>query len=444
MTATKTYQIITLGCKVNQYESASFSTTLTEQGYRQVQEKQVPDLVIINTCAVTAKAGAQSRNTIRKTAREYPRATFVITGCYSQLDALQCSKIEELRHKKCFFLGNNQKAQLLRLLSEGKNNKKLPDLAQMQQAFHASPLSVKKFHGRTRAYLKVQDGCNSYCSYCIVPYTRGPSRSVSIEDVLTQAHTLAQNGHREIVITGIHVGNYGLDLNNRLNLTSLIEKLCDETPHVNYRLSSIEPTEITDELLDLLLLKKNFLNHLHIPLQSGNSDILEKMGRKYTASMFREIIEKCHAKIPNLCIGIDVMAGFPGEDQLAFEKTRDFLTDLHYTYLHVFPYSIRPGTRAATFKNQVQKSVKEERVAILRQLSEHKKREFYKKNLGSVRPVLIEGKRDKNFRLKGFTDNYIPVLIDGNDSLIHTVQEVRLLELNKTQVFGEIENNNAR
>ncbi len=418
MVKTKTYQIITLGCKVNQYESASFSTTLEQQGYHQAQPQQFPDLIVINTCAVTAKAGAQSRNTIRKTVRKFPDATFVITGCYSQLDALQCSKIEELQDKRFFFLGNDQKEQLKTLLTKNNPDQKLPDLTSMQQAIHAPHLLVEKFHGRTRAYLKIQDGCNSYCSYCIVPYTRGPSRSVPVEDVLAQAKLFARHGHKEIVITGIHVGHYGLDLNKKTSLTSLIEKLCDQTPDVNFRLSSIEPMEISNELLDLLFLKKNFLNHLHIPLQSGNSDILAMMGRKYTTGMFKEIIEKCHTAIPDLCIGIDVLAGFPGEDDAAFEKTRDFLTDLQYTYLHVFPYSIRPGTRAATFANQVQKQKKEQRVAILRQLSEQKKRQFYKKNLGSVRPVLIEGKRDKKFKLKGFTDNYIPVLIEGSDSLI--------------------------
>ncbi|PID76892.1 MAG: tRNA (N(6)-L-threonylcarbamoyladenosine(37)-C(2))-methylthiotransferase MtaB [Deltaproteobacteria bacterium] len=429
--------IITLGCKVNQYESAGFAAELERRGCTYAGEGEAADLIIINTCAVTGKGGVQSRNAVRRAARANPQAAIVITGCYAQLDAQQCSKIKELQGRRVIWAGNNQKGRLVSMIFNG-GKPELPSLAQMRKKVEEKPLVVQKFHGRTRAYLKIQDGCNAYCTYCIVPYTRGPSRSVPMAAVLEQAELLAANGHREMVITGIHVGNYGQDLGGGVNLVSLLEKLCEQSPAVRFRLSSIEPTEIGSELLELMLAKENFVNHLHIPLQSGSTEILEKMGRKYAAKDFEEIITRCHKKIPHLCIGLDVMVGFPGEDEGLFRQTEQLLTRLPYTYLHVFPYSVRPGTKAASFAGQVAKKIKSKRLAALTALSERKKLAFYEQNLGSSRPVLVEKTRDSRGRLKGFTDNYIPVLMTGSDALVNTVKNVRLSRLAGGEVFGEI------
>lgn len=434
----KKFHTITLGCKVNQFETAAFVSELEELGHQSVGTSADADIIIINTCAVTAKGGSQSRNTIRKCARENTSASIVITGCYSQLDSELLNDIEELQDRKVLFIGNDEKEFLVsRSLAEPYTNR-LPVIEDMRKATTFSNLQVNSFANRTRAYLKVQDGCNSFCSYCIVPYTRGRSRSLPIQEVLAQAKRFVDNGHREIVLTGIHVGNYGKDLHESETITSLIDILCSGFPATRIRLSSIEPMEIDEPLLNLFAKHNNFQSHLHIPLQGGDDYILEKMGRKYATGEFSSIIDACHSVKPDMCIGIDVLAGFPGEDDASFNRTRSFLQELDYTYLHVFPYSIRPGTPAAKFTNQVSKHVKDERVAILRALSETKKKDFCLKYIDTMRPVLVEGTRDKKGRLKGFTDNYIPVLIAGEDHLIHTIQQVRLLQWENNSIVGEI------
>lgn len=434
----KKIHTVTLGCKVNQFETAAFLSEFEELGHQQVKKSSKADLIIINTCAVTAKAGSQSRNAIRKSCRENPDASIVITGCYSQLDSDLISGIEELKNRNVLFIGNDEKEYLVsRTLSEA-GHKKLPQLKEMREIKTFGNLQVNSFANRTRSYLKVQDGCNSFCSYCIVPYTRGTSRSLAFNEVLAQAHRLVENGHKEIVLTGIHVGNYGNDLQENQNISTLIDSLCKELPEIRIRLSSIEPMEIDDTLLSLFQKHENFQSHLHIPLQGGDDYILKHMGRKYTTAEFRTIIDKCYDVMPEMCIGIDIMAGFPGEDEESFERTIAFMNDLDFAYLHVFPYSIRPGTPAAKFNNQLPKDIKDKRVAILRQLSDTRKKTFCTRYLDTIRPVLIEGKRDKKGRLKGFTDNYIPVLIDGEDQLIHTVQNVRLLKWEDNSIVGEI------
>ncbi len=434
----KKFHTITLGCKVNQFESAAFVSELEELGHQQVSASTDADIIIINTCAVTAKGGSQSRNAVRKCARENSDASIVITGCYSQLDSELLNDIDELQGRKVLFVGNDEKEFLVsRALSDSYQNK-LPQLEDMRKIRTFGNLQVNAFANRTRAYLKVQDGCNSFCSYCIVPYTRGRSRSLPMEEVISQAERFIKNGHKEIVLTGIHVGNYGTDLQESETIVSLIEKLCSLFPDTRIRLSSIEPMEIDNKLLSLFSRHDNFQSHLHIPLQGGDDDILDRMGRKYTTAEFRSIINACHEIKPDMCIGIDVLAGFPGEDEASFERTRNFLQELDYTYLHVFPYSIRPGTPAARFKNQVPKHIKDERVEVLREISEAKKKDFCLKHIDEIRPVLIEGSRDKKGRLKGFTDNYIPVLIAGENQLIHTVQQVRLVKWESNSIVGEI------
>lgn len=436
--------IVTLGCKVNQYESASFHTSFEENGFTVSKSNTDVDVVIINTCAVTAKAGSQSRNAIRRAARENQTAKLIITGCYSQLEAEQCLAMEELNGRDVLFIGNDNKDKVLPASLSQISPAPLEFIGNIRETKTIAPLPVKRFGTRTRAYLRVQDGCDSFCTYCIVPYTRGPSRSLPLEDVLKQAHVFKEQGHKEIVITGIHAGNYGNDLDEGENIFSLIEKLCVETPDVHYRLSSIEPFEVTEKLLHLMAGTKNFLNHLHIPLQSGDTFILEKMERRYNTEQFSEIIDLCHKIVPNVAIGIDVLAGFPGEDSTSFEKTKSFLEKLDFTYLHVFPYSIRPGTPAADFPDQVPKNIKDDRVAILRKISDEKRQLFNKSHIGTTRPVLIEGSRDKNGKLKGFTDNYIPVLMEGNDQVTHSIQLVLLSKQIGTEIHGDIVTNNER
>jgi len=429
--------ITTLGCKVNQFESAAFKTGFEAAGLKIVSAQDTADIVVINSCAVTGSAGAQSRKAIRRALRRHPHAEIIITGCYAEIGLNELINEVELTGRKYRLIGNNHKDKLVAttLGHIDASDDILPGTIRM--AKDISRLPVKRFGERSRAYLRVQDGCESFCTYCIVPYTRGPSRSLPLTEVLEQAKIFAEEGHREIVLTGIHLGNYGRDLPEQENIISLLDTLSTSTPEVAYRISSLEPMEIDDTLLTLIQARDNIQPHLHIPLQSGNDDILSRMGRRYTTRQFRKVIQRCIQYLPDGAIGIDILAGFPGETEEQFNDCRTFLESLDFTYLHVFPYSIRPGTVAADFKDQVPGPIKERRVAILRELSDRKKQLFYQSQLGRTLPVLVEGKRNNEGRLKGFTSNYISVQFDGPDSLLNSTTTVQLIDLEKDIVLAE-------
>ncbi len=432
--------ITTLGCKVNQFESAAFKTGFEAKGMTVISSKdeaEEADLVVINTCAVTAGAGAQSRQTIRQALRHNPSAKIIITGCYAEIAAKELSEEKELQGRTYSLIGNNQKDGLV----AGALNKQdaTPEMVMgtIGETKEICRLPVRRFGERSRAYLRVQDGCESFCTYCIVPYTRGPSRSLPVGEVIEQARIFAEEGHKEIVLTGIHLGYYGKDLPGQNDLLSLLDKLTLATPETSYRISSLEPLEISESLLSLMQERRNIQPHLHIPLQSGNDAILAKMNRRYTTDQFREVINLCHNRLPDAAIGIDILAGFPGESNAHFNAAMDFLQSIYFSYLHVFPYSIRPGTASASFKGQIPKTIKDERVVQLRAISDKKKNTFYQSQLQQIRPVLVEGRRDSDRMLKGFTDNYIAVRFDGPDSLLNSVTAVRLLLLKDNSVIGE-------
>jgi threonylcarbamoyladenosine tRNA methylthiotransferase MtaB len=433
----KKIQIQTFGCKVNQFESASFHSRFQELGHHIVSAGSGSDIIVINTCSVTGKAGAQSRQAIRKAVRDNSNAKIVITGCYSQMAGNELETMPELKDKSVCIIGNGDKHFLVdAALSE--DFVPITSPSPLAKATEISPLPIRNFGNRTRAYLRIQDGCNSYCSYCIVPFTRGRSRSLPLKEVLNQAAVFADEGYREIVITGIHVGNYGLDLTEDIDISKVMERLCRATPQIRYRLSSIEPTEISKDLLSSMAQNSNFMPHLHIPLQSGNDDILLRMNRRYTTNRFAEIVDLCRKTIKDVAIGIDILAGFPGETNTHFSSTLSFLEDLDFTYLHVFPYSKRPGTPAADFPDQIAGDRKDFRVKTLRQLSDKKKEMFYLGYIGDIRPVLVEGKRNSMGLLKGFTDNYIPVSFSGENIVRNSVVQVQLEKADATTISGRI------
>jgi len=429
--------ITTLGCKVNQYESASFKASFTDAGVQIVGKNEPADIVIINSCTVTGSASAQSRQTIRKMARQNPKAKIIVTGCYAELAADELAKDEELAGRDYTLIGNSKKDILVDAALEDYEATTKIILGSIKNAKEICELPVRKFGERSRAYLRIQDGCESFCSYCIVPYTRGPSRSLTPEKVIEQAHIFEREGHKEIVLTGIHIGYYGRDLTGDNNIVTLIDQLTLATPEVQYRISSLEPIEITDDLLQLMVARPNIQHHLHIPLQSGHDVILKRMNRRYNTTTFKEIVEKCRTYLPDAAIGIDILAGFPGETDQQFDEAIDFLQNLDFTYLHVFPYSIRPGTPAATYPDQVEKNIKEQRVAKLRELSDYKRDTFYQKQLDQKVTVLVEGQRDDTGLLKGFSDNYVSVRFKGDDTLINQRVQVQLKALIINYVLGE-------
>lgn len=426
--------INTLGCKVNQYESAAFLCAFEESGCETAQAGEDADIVVINTCTVTANAGAESRKTVRRLMRRHPNAKVVITGCYAQMAA---SELAEIVESPVCIIGNGNKHLLVEAALKETPCDLTMLMGKIMKKETISKLPMKRFGSRTRAYLRVQDGCNNFCTYCIVPYTRGPSRSLELKEILEQADRFAEAGHKEMVITGIHVGMYGKDLKNEMDITDLMLALCNAHPEIRFRLSSIEPQEITDKLLAAMTSCPNFMPHFHIPLQSGDDTILSRMRRGYDRETFRTILKKCKKTFPDAAVGIDILTGFPGEGEEEFNNSKRLLEEIDATYFHVFPYSKRPGTLAASFPNQVPKELSTKRVAILRNLAKKKQLEFYTRHLHTERPVLVEKKRNRENLLSGFTDNYIPVIFEGEDALMGQIKTIKLQKIQNNSVFGE-------
>ncbi len=429
--------IATLGCKVNQYESASFESSFLARGVQVVPFNQKADVYVVNTCAVTNNGGAQSRRAIRTAIKHNPKARIVVTGCYSQVAGLE---IIEMMDQPVCLVGNGYKHLLV-------DYALTPDFCDLEM--HMTDIGTIKecchlpvttgFRGRTRAYLKLQDGCNNFCSYCIVPFARGRSRSVLPELALGQARMFVDAGYPEIVLTGIHVGMYGKDLDSRdIDLGLFIDQVTAFHPQTRFRLSSLEPNELTDEILALFASKENLMAHLHIPLQSGDTDILARMSRTYTAEEFETIILKTHQALPDAALGIDVLVGFPGEGEDHFQNTYELLQRIPVTYLHVFPYSIRPGTRAASMGGQVSSQVKDERVRKLKDLDLQKKQSFYSRFIGTTHRVLAESNKNKQGLMRGFTENYIPVFFDAPGALARTTVDVEIERVEGELVFGRL------
>ncbi|MBW1846975.1 MAG: tRNA (N(6)-L-threonylcarbamoyladenosine(37)-C(2))-methylthiotransferase MtaB [Deltaproteobacteria bacterium] len=435
------YVIKTLGCKVNQYESEAVSQSLIDAGFEASQEDEA-DICIINTCTVTGKASMQSRQAIRQAIRKNPNARIVVTGCYAQIEPeklLQITGVHDI-------VVNCEKYKIPELVSHsGLNHRNSENLynfdARRQQDFFQTKSTV--FGHRTRPFLKIQDGCDAFCSYCIVPYARGPSRSMPFEMVLENIKKLKDSASHEVVLTGIHLGAYGLDLKPIKSLFELLYILNESKIIKRLRLSSIEPHELSNEIIQLVKLSDMICNHFHIPLQSGNDDILNKMNRPYSRSFFKDLIQNIHESVSEVSIGVDVIIGFPGETDKAFEDTYSLINELPVSYLHVFPFSPRQNTPAFKLPDKIPASVIKSRCKQMRELGNSKKALFYQKFIGKSVAVLVESTREKKTgQLKGFTSNYMPVLMDGPDKLKNTMVHARIEELNKNMTVKGIMTSN--
>ena len=428
--------LTTLGCKVNQYESAALAEDLQQKDYALVPFNSSADVYIINTCTVTAFSDFQSRQMIRRAHRANPQAKIIVTGCYAQIAAADIAGIEGVT----LVVGNNQKSIIPDLLQSCDTDScriYTSDIFQ-QKEFCALPLS--RFINRSRAYLKIQDGCNYFCSYCIVPFARGKSRSMPQQEVLRDVDNLCRQDYKEIVLTGIHLGAYGQDLQPPTNLPDMIHRIIEQAGNTRIRLSSIEPREITDELLQLFNKRDNLCPHLHIPLQSGDDNILNLMKRDYDTDFYRKLIEKITATVKDIAIGVDVMVGFPSEGEKEFNNTLHLLKELPIAYLHVFPYSERPQTSARKIQPKVNGSLIKKRAAILRSLGAKKKEAFTKRFLGKELRVLVEKIKDKKTGLmKGVSQNYLPVLIDKPDlSTLNKIVIVQTQDIRHGELYGKI------
>ena len=415
----------TLGCKLNFSESSSLARKFEEKGYTLVDIQDSADIYIINSCAVTVQAERKTRQTMRKIRKQHPGALIIITGCYAQLRA------DELKAEADIVLGNDEKFRIFDYIEnvtipsdETVYTKRFNQLQRFDPAF-----STK---GRTRSFLKIQDGCDHWCTYCTIPMARGRSRNDTIKNITAEAREIARQGFKEIVLTGVNVGDFGKSTGE--SFISLLRKL-DEIPGISrYRISSIEPELLTDEIIQFTANSRKFLPHYHIPLQSGNNEILKKMNRPYTRELFAGRIQKIREILPEAFIGIDVITGFPGEDEAHFIDTYNFIDSLDISFLHVFSYSDRPGTQSAGFQNKIPGNKIKTRSEKLHELSEKKHQKFYKAQKGKTGQALFEN-QDNNGWMFGFTENYTKVGVPFNEKLSNTIKQVKLKHIHPEGFF---------
>jgi threonylcarbamoyladenosine tRNA methylthiotransferase MtaB len=406
----KRVAISTLGCKTNQFESAAMTEQLKSAGYRIVPFTEPSDFYIINSCTVTARTDAETRRLIRRVRRLNPKSRIIATGCYAQVAP---GELENMPEIDCV-LGNQEKLSISSLL-----NATGCSVSDISHIVTAEPLSLTSFAEHTRAFLQIQNGCNSFCSYCIVPYARGRSRSVATDDILQGMRDLVANGFKEVVLTGIHLGAYGLDLATQTNLTALVGQIDNEHIVPRLRIGSVEPNEVSDELLSLMATSGSICHHLHLPLQSGSDAVLNRMGRAYTSGFFRELVMLISANMPDAFIGADVIAGFPAETEAEFAETIRLLEDLPFSDLHVFPYSRRPGTRAADMPGHLPDRIVTERAARLRAIAARKKAAFLGRFVGKELDILVQGFNEKTGVCRGLSRNYINISFPGTKEMVN-------------------------
>ncbi|MEW6261020.1 MAG: tRNA (N(6)-L-threonylcarbamoyladenosine(37)-C(2))-methylthiotransferase MtaB [Thermodesulfobacteriota bacterium] len=427
------FHILTLGCKVNQCESEQIAAAIEALGLRRITDGERPDICIVNTCAVTGRAAMQCRQAIRHLSALHPGIRVIVTGCYATTEPDVLSGLPGVVR----VIGNDRKADTATVVAEvlaldaaairRDASLRTTDTGPLPEAASAAH--------RTRPFLKIQDGCESFCTYCIVPYARGKSRSVPAEDVLRALSAYEAAGFQEVVLTGIHIGRYGLDLSPRLDIHGLLARILEQRFSLRIRLSSIEPTELTEAIVDLIAQSEGRLcPHVHIPLQSGDDGILRAMNRPYSARHFADVVQRVRSRIPDAAIGSDVLVGFPGETAEAFSNTRSLIESLPLTYLHVFPFSPRPGTAAFQLPNRVDPDIVKGRCSVLRAIGRGKKAAFAATLLGTTTTVLIESKTDPTTGWSlGLSPHYQRVAIEGCFGL----PENRLVEVRIVAAEGD-------
>lgn len=430
----KTFKIVTLGCKVNTYESEAISNIFLDNGY--VRREDVADVVIINTCSVTSTSDSKSRQRIRHEINNNPGAVICVMGCYSQVRAEEVRNINGVS----IVIGTKYRHKLFDLVEKYYREQKQIVLIEDSNTFKEfEDLSVINYFSNTRAYLKIQDGCNNFCSYCIIPYTRGRVRSKNPDLIINEANNLAQKGYKEMVLTGIHTGGYGIDFDN-YRFADLLEDIAKEVKGIErIRISSIEIHELSDRILSLINKNRLFVNHFHIPLQSGCDSTLKRMNRKYDTTYFLDRVNKIKDSIIDCNLTTDVIVGFPGETDEEFKNTCDFIEKIGFTKIHVFPFSSREGTVAAKMQNQVPGNIKKERVNKLIELSKKLGKKYYSKFIGEDIDVLFETYDENTGMISGYSSNYIKIQCLGDKCLLNTISKVKLNKLIEKDSDYEVE-----
>lgn len=446
--ASRRVALTSLGCKVNQYDAAAIQERLSAAGHQCVPFDEAADVYIVNSCTVTHQADAESRQLCRRAKRRNPAARVVMTGCYAQVDPHAVARLAEVD----YVVGLNRLDDIVRLVSgdgsaETHANPPTPltvfvsDLRKTEAETRPGidTFGALDFAGQTRAFLKIQEGCDLFCTFCIVPRSRGTSRSVAPRVVLDQLDRLAERGFQEVVLTGIHLGGYGHDLDPRIDLTWLLEAIEERRPVPRIRLSSLDPHEIGLRLLHLLAESETLCPHLHVPLQWGEDSILKRMRRRYDTALARDVLAAARSRLPDAALGTDLIVGFPGEGEAEFARGLEFLEDSPFTYFHVFPYSVRAGTTAAKFPGKLPPAVIQRRAAEVRRLGRRKQAEFARGFVHACLPVLFEHTRDKTSGLlKGYSRNYLRVYAPGGDGDVNREVPVRITKADGDRLDGQI------
>lgn len=422
------FKIISLGCKVNSYECSALASSFLSRGYFECDDNN-PDVVVINTCSVTATADQKSRQHIRKMMNNYPNAVVAVMGCYSQGNVEYISS----EIKPHILVGTSHRDEIIDLIEQYlKTKERIVKVDDDPRSFDYEELGVTSFSENVRAYLKIQDGCDNFCTYCLIPYRRGRSRSRSKDKVIEEAKYLINQGYSEIVLTGIHVGGYGHDLKDT-SFSDLVKSLIELEGIKSLRISSIEESEIDDALIDMVIHSSVLAKHLHIPLQSGSIAVLKRMNRKYTPEQFLNTLKILRTALPDIALTTDVIVGFPGESEEEFNETVEFIKKCDFNMLHVFPFSAREGTWAYLMKNQIDPKIKKQRVQVLLDLSKELWNKYVNKFVGKEIEVLIEKNDYENNCSYGHTNNYIDVKIDNK--IIKPGEKVKVL-LQKSMIIS--------
>ena len=437
-----TISVATLGCKVNQFESEALIDALEQREHAVIPFEEEANITIINTCTVTHRADFQSRQMVRRASRSNPNSLIIVTGCYPQVDTDAFLKMKGVH----YLLGNGEKRRIpdvLSLMQEGQCPRVQVGDIQKERCFSETPLHFFRRH--TRAFLKIQDGCNAYCSYCIVPHARGRSRSLPPKRVVETLRVLKRKGFKEVVLTGIHLGAYGFDFSPPFPLEKLMRQLEKEETPDRIRLSSIEPGDFSPELISALSQSNKICPHLHISIQSGDDEILKKMNRDYDRSFLSDLVQELHLRISKLSIGADVIVGFPGETEERFKHTYGLVESLPFSYLHVFPFSRRKGTPAFQFSQGVNEKEIKKRAETMRELGRQKRQAFYRRFLNQELSVLVEHRKEKETgRWKGLSKNYIQVLLTNENGTgkhgdaVNQESTVIVTELAEKGVIGRV------
>lgn len=423
----------TLGCKVNQYETEAMLEMFEKEGYTQVDSEEFADVYVINTCTVTHMSDRKSRQYIRRMKKKNPDAIIAVVGCYSQVSPEEILEIEEVN----LVMGTNERRQIVEEIKKIDSSQKASTVDDIMKVRAFEEIEISQSNGRTRAFMKIQDGCDRFCSYCIIPYARGGKvRSRNKESILEEVQKLASNGYKEIVLTGIHVASYGKDLKDeQMTLLSVIKEINEVEEIERIRLSSVEPVLFTDEFVNEVSKMPKVCPHYHLSLQSGCDETLKRMNRRYTTTEYKEIVDRLRENIPNVAITTDVIVGFPGETNDEFNKTYEFLRDIELSQMHIFKYSPRKGTPAATMDNQIDPQMKQFRSDKLLNLNKENFNKFASKFVGQELDVLFEQSVEQN-RYEGLTSNYIRVVVETDKDIQGQILKTKVLDVKNEYVEG--------